>query len=85
MGTDMHVAIEVRRPEYDFKTKTPQPHWKFITQWTVDRWYDLFGAFDVRTMWSNGLSVYPVEEMTWQMKQEKKNYGYGFYEIRSAA
>ena len=81
MGTDMHVAIEVRRPEYDFKTKSMQPKWKFITGWTVDRWYDLFGAFDVRSMWSNSLDVHIANDMSYYLQHEKDNYCYGFYEI----
>ena len=81
MGTDMHVAIEIRRPEYHYPFETVKPTWKYITQWTVDRWYDLFGAFDVRTSWSNSLSPRIATDMSSWLKREQKDFRYGFYEI----
>ena len=84
MGTDMHVAIEIRRKEYNYTAKEAAPKWVFVRNWTVDRCYDLFGCFgNIRSCWSNSVTLPIVEDnMSWQLKNEKKDYCYGFYEVK---
>ena len=82
MGTDMHVAIEVRRKEYDYPSKAPVFKWKFIKKWTVDRCYDLFGCFGThRRSWSNALHLTSAVEMSRELQGEMADYCYGFYAV----
>lgn len=83
MGTDMHVAIEVRRKEYNYVAKEATMEWSFVRKWTVDRRYDLFGCFgDIRTSWSNSINPPYARDMSWELEHEQKEYCYGFYEIK---
>ena len=82
MGTDMHVALEVKRNEYSYVAKTAKPKWNFIKSWTVDRCYDLFGCFgNIRRMWSNSLALRVADDMSYEMTDRSKKYYYGFYVV----
>lgn len=83
MGTDMHVAIEVRRKEYSYVAKEATLKWSFIRKWTVDRCYDLFGCFGhIRSDWSNSLHLPVPDDLSSQVEREKEDYCYGFYEVK---
>ena len=83
MGTDMHVAIEVKRDEYSYVAKTVAPKWNFIKAWTVDRCYDLFGCFGpYRRHWDNAVSTHYAEDLSYYLQMEKKErYCYGFHVV----
>ena len=83
MGTDMHVAIEVRRNDYDFKTKSIQPKWFFVKRWTVNRCYDLFGCFgDYRRDWSNSLEFVSANNLSWELRADQQDGYYGFLIVK---
>ena len=80
MGTDMHVAIEIRRNEYKWQAKCAAPTWVYVRDWTVDRHYNLFGAFgSIRRTWSNSFVLRCAENMSWQMNEKDREGYYGFY------
>ena len=81
MGTDMHVAIEIKRNEYDYGKKGVVPKWNFVKAWTVDRCYDLFGCFGrYRRSWSNAITTQCAEaDMSSYLKREKRDGCYGFH------
>lgn len=82
MGTDMHVAIEAKRDSYSYTHGRVEPQWMFIKEWTVDRWYDLFGCFNnVRRFWSNALSFSTATNLSSHLKYKENEYCYGFYII----
>ena len=80
MGTDMHVAIEVRRNDYDYKSKSIQPKWFFVKKWSVDRCYSLFGCFgNYRCDWSNALDLPCATNLSYELKLEAEDGYYGFH------
>ena len=82
MGTDMHVAIEVKRNEYSYAHSKVEPKWCFIKEWSVDRCYDLFGCFNnVRRLWVNSLSLPVARDLSYHMNRKKEECYYGFYKI----
>ena len=82
MGTDMHVAIEVKRDEYSYAHSKVEPKWCFIKEWSVDRCYDLFGCFNnVRRFWTNSLSLPVARDMSYHLNHTKEECCYGFYKI----
>lgn len=80
MGTDMHVAIEVRGKEYDFTSGGVRDKWKYIASWDVDRCYDLFGCFGIRTVWENTLHLATPPDLSREV-EDMKEWGYGFYSV----
>lgn len=82
MGTDMHVAIEVKRKEWDYKTRSVCDKWTFVRYWTVDRSYSLFGCFgNYRCMWSNSFCLDSASDMSYNMNDMKRKGYYGFHVI----